>query len=101
MDLSNISNARDKMILIIFGVISLGCLVGIYMGVDSLKEPLVTIVGALAMGFKGNPSPPDQSTTTETTTSSTSPPGPPTSTVDPSPSTVADSLGGPLSNPRR
>lgn len=69
-----LSNLRDKMILAILGVLGLGCLIGVCFGVSALTVPLSSIVGSLAMGFSGKPTPPTESKTTETTTSSTIPP---------------------------
>jgi hypothetical protein len=74
MDSILYSNLRDKMILLILGILGLGCLIGIYLGVKDLLTPFGSIVGAFAMGFSGKATPPTESKTTETTVSETKPP---------------------------
>ena len=48
-------DVRDKMVLIALFVIGFGCLVGLFFGKDT-KDALATIVGALALAFKGGQS---------------------------------------------
>ena len=55
MDPKLFSNLRDKMIIVILGILGLGCLVGVCLGVKDLIVPLGSIVGSLAMGFSGKP----------------------------------------------
>ena len=97
--MNQITNQRDKMVIIALTILGIGCLVGILFASQGgqLITPFSMIIGIFATMYKGNASPPDTSKTTETTVSSTNtqplhanPPGSPA--LSPRGATDSDNL---------
>lgn len=81
MDTSNLlTSLRDKLIIGAMIVFGIGCLALIAFG-KAMESTFLAIITGLFALYKGNPSPPSQTSTTETTVSNT----PATSTPNPAP----------------
>lgn len=45
--------SRDRMIIMVLFVLAICCVIGMFLGLQELKDPFLTICGAFAMAFNG------------------------------------------------